>query len=171
MTAAAHWSKYPQIISFHYFRATGVKWGVKWSENHIGTHFFLFQILFFSQNWIIFKNVQNMSKNATFGKVLWSLFNYDWKTAAETRKNEFLEDFRFIWYPTCPQERESNGMKWFGGHLIQCVWVKNSNPSLHNQIKTLAHLKALHTNFSWKMLYILYIHIFGFYFIYSQTWR
>ena len=26
--------------------------------------------------------------------------------------------------------------------------VKNPNPSLHNQIKTLAHLKALHTNFS-----------------------
>ena len=42
--------------------------------------------------------------------------------------------------------------------------VKKSNPSLHNQIKTLAHLKAIHTSFSWKILYILYI--FGFYFIY-----
>ena len=61
-----------------------------------------------------------MSKNATSGKVFRSLFNYDWKTAAETIKNEFLIDFCFIWHPTWPQERESNVMKWFGGYLIQC---------------------------------------------------
>ena len=61
-----------------------------------------------------------MSKNTTSGKVFRSLFNDDWKTAAKTIKNEFLEDFGFIWHLAWPQGSESSGMKWFGGHLIQC---------------------------------------------------
>ena len=111
----------PQIIAFHYFCAPGVKCGVKWSKNLQGTQFSQFHPLIFSQNWIIFKNVQNMSKNVTSGKVFQSFFNYEWKTVAETQKTEFHIDFRFIWHPTWPQERESNGMKWFRGYLIQCA--------------------------------------------------
>ena len=56
-----------------------------------------------------------MSKNAISGKVFQSLFNYDWKTAAETTQTEFLIDFCFIWHPTWPQESKSNGRKWFAG--------------------------------------------------------
>ena len=59
-----------------------------------------------------------------------SLFNYDWKTAAETQKTEFHIDFRFIWHPTWPQERESNGMKWFWGSLIQCALGSRVLPNL-----------------------------------------
>ena len=37
------------------------------------------------------------------------------------QKNEFLDDFCFIWHPTLSQEYKSNGMKWFEGPLIQCA--------------------------------------------------
>ena len=45
------------------------------------------------------------------GKVFQSSFNYDWKTVAETKKNKFLNDFRFIWHPTWPQDHNTNEMK------------------------------------------------------------
>ena len=67
-----------------YFRAPGVKAGVKRSEKLQGIRIFRFEPLFFSQNWRIFKNVQNSTKNCHFGVVFPSLFNCGWKTAALT---------------------------------------------------------------------------------------
>ena len=39
--------------------------------------------------------------------VFWSLFNHDWKTAAQTLKFKFPVVFCFIWHPAWPQGRES----------------------------------------------------------------
>ena len=82
-----------------YFRAHGVKQGVKRSGNLQGTRIFRFGPLFFSQNWRIFKNVQNSTKNHCFGVVFQSLFNFGWKLSAQTYKFKFLEGFRFFWHP------------------------------------------------------------------------
>ena len=90
-----------------YFRAPGVKQGVKRTGKLQGIWIFRFEPLFFSQNWRIFKNVQNSTKNCRFGAVFRSLFNFGWKTAVQTWIFEFLEDFRFFWHPPWPQGRKS----------------------------------------------------------------
>ena len=51
------WCNFTSKIDLNYFRAPGVKQGVKWSKKLQGIWIFGFQPLFFSQNWIIFKNV------------------------------------------------------------------------------------------------------------------
>ena len=101
------------IISFHYFCAPRVKWGVKWSENLYGTQFFGFQPLFFSHNWINFEKPSQKWHFMTYFRRFWRLFNSRWKTAAETQKFKFLEVFCFIWHPAWPQVRESSWDKFY----------------------------------------------------------
>ena len=48
-------------------------------------------------------------KKRHFWAVFWNLCNFDWKTAHQTKKFEFLEVFRFFWHPVCPQWRETSG--------------------------------------------------------------
>ena len=92
-----------------YFHAPGVKQGVKTSEKLQGTQISRFGALKFSQNWRIFKNVQNSTKNPCFGAVFQSLFNFGWILADQTKKFKFLEGFCFLWHPAWPQGRESKG--------------------------------------------------------------
>ena len=80
MVSYAHWSKYPPN---HFIPLLLRSWG------QVGGNFFGFSRCFFSQNWTIIKNVQNILK--TSGMVFRTLFNYDLKTAAQTLK--FLEVF------------------------------------------------------------------------------
>ena len=37
------------------------------------------------------------------------LFNFGWKVAHETKGSQFLEEFRFFWYPTWPLSRKTSG--------------------------------------------------------------
>ena len=48
-------------------------------------------------------------KKRHFWAVFQNLCNFDWKTAHQTKKFEFLEVFRFFWHPVCPQWRETSG--------------------------------------------------------------
>ena len=82
---------------------------------------------FSSHNWINFQKPSQKWHFLTYFGRFWRLFNSDWKVAAETKKNEFLDDFRFIWHPTWPQECDSNGLKWFEGYLIQCALEPSKN--------------------------------------------
>ena len=97
-------------ISFiHYYREFGGNMGTKRSEILQGSQFFWFGALFFSQNWVNFKNAQNWPKYSHFSVVFRSLFNFGWKTAHQTQNIEFSEEFRFFWYPYCPQTRDNSG--------------------------------------------------------------
>ena len=59
--------------------------------------------------------------------VFWSLLNFDWKTAHQTKKIDFPEEFRFFWYPCCPQTRDNSGwMKYFSFLLVWCAFLSKS---------------------------------------------
>ena len=56
-----------------------------------------------------FKIGQKRWKTAVFQRFFLSLFNFGWKTAHQTKIIEFTEEFRFFWYPYCPQTRDNSG--------------------------------------------------------------
>ena len=110
------------LISTRVAPLPGVKQGVKWSKKLNETWIFGFEPLLFSHSWINFeKPSQKLHFLTYFGRFWRLLFNSDGKVVAETKKNEFLDDFHFIWHPTWPQECNPNGLKWFEGYLIQCA--------------------------------------------------
>ena len=56
----------PRFISLHYSCDLGVKWGFKRGKIFQGIDFSWFRALLFSQNWKIFKNIQNWAKKCLF---------------------------------------------------------------------------------------------------------
>ena len=112
-------------ISFiHYYREFGGNMGTKRSEILQGSQFFWFGALFFSQNWVNFKNAQNWPKYSHFSVVFRSLFNFGWKTAHQTQKIEFPEEFRFFGYPYCPQTRDNSGEIMSFMFCFEILWWK-----------------------------------------------
>ena len=112
-------------ISFiHYYREFGGNMGTKRSEILQESQFFWFGALFFSQNWVNFKNAQNWPKYSHFSVVFRSLFNFGWKTAHQTQKIEFPEEFRFFGYPYCPQTRDNSGEIMSFMFCFEILWWK-----------------------------------------------
>ncbi len=112
-------------ISFiHYYREFGGNMGTKRSEILQGSQFFWFGALFFSQNWVNFKNAQNWPKYSHFSVVFRSLFNFGWKTAHQTQKIEFPEEFCFFGYPYCPQTRDNSGEIMSFMFCFEILWWK-----------------------------------------------
>ena len=84
-------------------------------------------------------------KKCHFGAVFQNLCNFDWKTANQTKKFEFLAVFRFFWHPVWPQRRETSGAKWFRRQIPLCegVCLNPRIQQLPNQFYSNAHLKAI----------------------------
>ena len=78
-------------------------------QNSSRNWLFWFRVLLFSQNWTIFKNVQNRAKKCPFWVVFESLLNFGWKVAHKTISSQFLEEFCFFWCPTWPPSCETSG--------------------------------------------------------------
>ena len=73
------------------------------------------------------KNTQNWPKslkNSHFSVVFWSLFNFGWKTAHQTKNIEFPEEFRFIWYLCCPKTRDNSGAILSFMFCFEILWRK-----------------------------------------------
>ena len=120
----AHWLICLLNHFMTYFHAPGVKQGVKRSGNLQGSRNCRFGPLIFSQNWRIFKNVQNSTQNHCFWAVFRSLFNFGWKTVHQTKKFEFPEGFCFLWCPCCPQTRDNNGAIISFMFCFEILWWK-----------------------------------------------
>ena len=115
-------------ISFiHYYREFGGNMGTKRSEILQGSQYFWFGALLFSQNYENFKKHSKLAKNVEkqpFSVVFRSLFNFGWKTAHQTKKIEFPEEFRFFWYPYCPQTRDNSGAIISFMFCFEILWWK-----------------------------------------------
>ena len=56
-----------------------------------------------------YKNHQNPLKSYCFLGYLQSLFNFGWKTAAQTHKMDLSGSYCFFWHPRHPQRRNNSG--------------------------------------------------------------
>jgi len=67
---------------------------------------------------------QKRWKTAIFQWFFWSLFNFGWKTAHQTKTIDFLEEFRFFWYPYCPQTHDNSGAIVSFMFCFEILWWK-----------------------------------------------
>ena len=115
-------------ISFiHYYREFGGNMGTKRSEILQGSQYFWFGALFFSQNWVNFKKHSKLAKNVEKQPFFssFSKFVQFWlKNSAPNQKNDFPEEFRFFWYPYCPQTRDNSGAIISFMFCFEILWWK-----------------------------------------------
>ena len=56
-----------------------------------------------------YKNYQNPVKSCWFLEYFQSLFNFGWKTAAQTNKMNLNGSYGFLWHPSHPLRRNNSG--------------------------------------------------------------
>ena len=120
----AYLGEMKNILFIHYYCEFGGNMSTKRSKILQESQFFWFGVLFFSQNWVNFKKHSKLAKNSHFSAVFWSLFNFGWKTAHQTKKIDFLEEFRFFWYPYCPPTRDNSGAIISFMFCFEILWWK-----------------------------------------------
>ena len=144
-----------QIISFHYFRAPGVKWGVKWNENLQETHLFLVSAAVFQSE---LNNLQKRPKyvenahyhpNPHTGLNTTQIISFHYicapvvKWSEKSLRNSFI--FVFQLELNNLQKRPKYVKKchfWDGFSKFIQLWLKNSdsNPKVQIPCSFLLHL-------------------------------
>ena len=88
-TSTPHWDFLPKFLSLHYYTTLEGVLGVQRSGQAQGTNLFVWSAVFRpKQNDIqkTYKNYQNPVKSYCFLGYFQSLFNFGWKTAAQTNQ-------------------------------------------------------------------------------------
>ena len=102
------------ILTPNSFHSTNlVTWGTSWASKEAK---FIKEFNFLGFSHCFSARIEQSSKTSKiqpncviFEEVFWSLLNSNWKTAAETKKIKFLDEFCFFRYPTWPPTCETSG--------------------------------------------------------------
>ena len=113
-------------ISFiHYYWG---QHGYQKKQNTSGKSLFWFGVLFFSQNWVNLKKhlklAKNIEKQSFLSNFFFFFWNFGWKTANQTKKIDFPEEFSFYCYHYCPQTRDNSEANVSFMFCFEILWWK-----------------------------------------------